>query len=69
MQVKTVVDERVLQQWADLTDKAPGVSLGAFLTMVAAAGKHYGCQVSSPNNVAAAGQYGGGAQAAAAAAG
>ena len=41
-----MVDERLLQQWADLTDQAPKVSLGAFLTAVAAADKHYGGQVS-----------------------
>jgi hypothetical protein len=43
--VETVVDERVLQQYADLTDKAPKVSLGAFLTAVAAADKDFGGQV------------------------
>jgi hypothetical protein len=47
LQVETVVDERLLQQWADLTDKAPKVSLGAFLTAVAAADRQYGGQVSS----------------------
>jgi hypothetical protein len=45
LQVETVVDERVLQQWGDLTDQAPKVSLGAFLAAVASADKQYGGQV------------------------
>lgn len=41
------MDEQVLQQWADLTDRAPKTSLGAFLTAAAAADKQYGGKVGS----------------------